>query len=88
MRPKLATKSFCWHWRPGDRFQPIGLKSSAKLQDLFTNAKILRDRRRDLLVATTAGGEIFWVEGLRISENFKLISETMRRLAWRWHRAK
>ena len=27
------------HWRPGDRFQPIGLKSAVKLQDLFTNRK-------------------------------------------------
>jgi len=23
------------HWKPGDRFQPIGLASPRKLQDLF-----------------------------------------------------
>ena len=74
------------HWRPGDVFQPIGLKSPAKLQDLFTNAKIPRDRRHELIVAEAAGGEIFWVEGLRISENFKLTAGTRRRLAWRWRR--
>ncbi len=72
------------HWRPGDRFQPIGLKSSAKLQDLFTNCKIPRVRRRELLVAAAENGEIFWVEGLRISENFKLTPQTRRRLVWRW----
>jgi len=72
------------HWRPGDRFQPIGLKSPVKLQDLFTNRKIPRARRRDLVVAATENGGIFWVEGLRISENFKLTPQTRRRLVWRW----
>jgi tRNA(Ile)-lysidine synthase len=72
------------HWRPGDRFQPIGLKSPVKLQDLFTNRKIPRARRRELMVAAAENGEIFWVEGLRISENFKLTPQTRRRLIWRW----
>ncbi len=72
------------HWHPGDRFQPIGLKSSVKLQDLFTNRKIPRARRRELMVAAAENGEIFWVEGLRISENFKLTPQTRRRLIWRW----
>ena len=72
------------HWRPGDRFQPIGLKLPAKLQDLFTNRKIPRTRRRELMVAATEDGEIFWVEGLRISENFKLTPQTKWRLVWRW----
>jgi tRNA(Ile)-lysidine synthase len=72
------------HWQPGDFFQPIGFKSSVKLQDLFTNAKIPRDRRHGLIVAAAFSGEIFWVEGLRISENFKLTPETKRWLAWRW----
>jgi tRNA(Ile)-lysidine synthase len=74
------------HWRPGDRFQPIGLKSPAKLQDLFTNRKIPRVRRRELMVAAAENDEIFWVEGLRISENFKLTRRTKRRLTWRWQR--
>ncbi|MGA2242041.1 MAG: tRNA lysidine(34) synthetase TilS [Verrucomicrobiota bacterium] len=72
------------HWRPGDRFQPIGLRSPVKLQDLFTNRKIPRARRRELMVAAAENGEIFWVEGLRISENFKLTPQTKRCLAWRW----
>jgi tRNA(Ile)-lysidine synthase len=74
------------HWRPGDRFQPIGLKSSVKLQDLFTNRKIPRARRRELMVAVAEDRGIFWVEGLRISENFKLTPQTKRRLVWRWRR--
>ena len=81
---KVGSKIILRHWRAGDRFQPIGLNAPAKLQDLLTNAKIPRDRRHNLIVAATASGEIFWVEGLRISENFKLTPETTRRLVWRW----
>ncbi|MGA2683437.1 MAG: tRNA lysidine(34) synthetase TilS [Verrucomicrobiota bacterium] len=72
------------HWRAGDRFQPIGLKSAVKLQDLFTNQKISRARRRDLVVAEAGNGRIFWVENLRIADHFKLTPGTKRRLVWRW----
>jgi tRNA(Ile)-lysidine synthase len=81
---KIGNKIVLRHWRAGDRFQPIGLKSAAKLQDLFTNAKIPRERRRGLIVAEAANGEIFRVEGLRVSENFKITPKTRRRLVWRW----
>jgi tRNA(Ile)-lysidine synthase len=74
------------HWRPGDRFQPIGMASTVKLQDFFTNHKVPRGRRRQLIVAATAKGEVFWVEGMRISEPFKLTKETIRCLQWRWKR--
>ncbi len=72
------------HWRAGDRFQPIGRKSSSKLQDLFMNARIARKRRHELVLAVAANGEIFWVEGLRISENFKITPRTRRKISWRW----
>ncbi len=81
---KIGNKIILRHWRAGDRFQPIGLKSAVKLQDLFTNEKIPRARRRALIMATTITGEIFWVEGLRIAGNFKLTPQTKRRLAWCW----
>jgi len=74
------------HWQPGDRFWPIGLGRESKLQDLFVNQKVPRAQRHQLLLATTAAGEIFWVEGLRISERFKLTEHTIRRLHWRWQR--
>ncbi len=74
------------HWRPGDRFQPIGLPRAAKLQDLFTNAKVSASERRERVVAATARGAIFWVEGLRMSERFKLTAATKHRLIWRWAR--
>lgn len=74
------------HWQPGDRFQPIGMPAAVKLQDIFTNLKVPRARRHQLAVATTGTGEIFWVEGLRIGERFKLTPGTTRCLRWSWRR--
>jgi hypothetical protein len=39
-----------------------------------------------LVVAATASGEIFWVEGLRIAEGFKLDKSSRRGLKWAWRR--
>ncbi|MBP9900279.1 MAG: tRNA lysidine(34) synthetase TilS [Verrucomicrobiota bacterium] len=83
---KVGAKIVLRHWQPGDRFQPIGMPVAMKLQDWFTNRKIPRARRRQLIVATTSGGEVFWVEDQRISERFKLTAATRRRLIWRWRR--
>jgi tRNA(Ile)-lysidine synthase len=74
------------HWRRGDRFQPSGLGRPAKLQNLFVNRRIPRDGRHQLVIATTAKGTIFWVEGLRISEGFKLDKTSKHGLKWVWHR--
>jgi tRNA(Ile)-lysidine synthase len=84
---KVGTRVTLRHWRPGDRFQPIGMAQEVKLQDLFINQKISRAKRHGLLVAVAADGRIFWVEGLRISEQFKLDNTTSSRLKWQWLRA-
>ena len=74
------------HWCAGDRFQPIGMVESVKLQNWFTNQKVPQSRRHELLLAESASGEIFWIEGMRISENFKITTRTKRCLYWRWQR--
>lgn len=74
------------HWRPGDQFQPIGLPSATKLQDWFTNRKIPAARRRQLVLAETEAGEVFWVEGERIGEVAKVTGATRRVLELRWQR--
>ena len=83
---KLKSPVLLRHWRPGDRFQPIGMAHAVKLQDLFANLKIPRAQRHQLVVAEAGGENLFWVEGLRISDRFKLDEETTRRLKWRWFR--
>jgi tRNA(Ile)-lysidine synthase len=74
------------HWRAGDRFCPIGMKDLVKLQDFFINEKIPRDKRRSLVIAVAETGEVFWVEGLRISNNFRISNKTKKRLKWSWRR--
>lgn len=85
---KIGHRIVLRHWCRGDRFQPIGMGEAVKLQDLFINAKISRARRHQLVVAATGVGEVFWVEGLRISERFKLDKDTVRRLKWQWQGGK
>lgn len=74
------------HWQAGDRFQPIGSPSPAKLQDLFTNLKLARDQRRQAVVAITEQGVVWWVEGLRMAEQFKVSDRTCHSLRWDWRR--
>jgi tRNA(Ile)-lysidine synthase len=83
---KVGSPVVLRHWRPGDRFQPIGMSGTVKLQDWFSNLKVPRSQRHRLLVAATTGGEVFWVENQRISEKFKMDGKTRRVLVWSWHR--
>ncbi len=72
------------HWQAGDRFQPLGMPQPVKLQDWFVNRKVPMERRRQLVVAETEDGRIFWVEGERIGEQFKLDKASRQRLKWQW----
>ena len=83
---KVGSDVLLRHWRPGDRFQPSGFSRPTKLQDLFVNLHIPRTTRHRLVVAATAAGDIFWVEGLRIAEGFKLDKTSRRGLKWAWRR--
>ena len=84
---KVGSTVILRHWRPGDRFRPIGMLQAVKLQDILVNQKVPKALRHCLVIATTSAGELFWVENLRISERFKLSLHTKRRLQWRWRRA-
>lgn len=72
------------HWQAGDRFQPLGMPTPVKLQDWFVNRKVPMERRRQLVVAEAVNGQIFWVEGERIGEQFKLDKGSRQRLKWQW----
>ena len=53
--------------RSGDRIQPSGMPRTRKLQDLFVDAHVPRERRDGVPVFDSPRG-IVWVGGLRIAE--------------------
>ena len=72
------------HWQRGDRFHPIGFATNLKLQDWFTNSKVPRAQRHGLILAEAVERGLFWVQSMRVSELFKLDTDTRRRLKWTW----
>lgn len=81
-RARVGKEVVLRRWQPGDRFRPLGFKDSAKLQDLFVNLKVPAAVRRRLWLAVGQGGEIFWVQGLRPGDAFKVTSSTRDCLVW------
>lgn len=53
--------------RPGDRFRP-GLGRTKKVADLWIDARIPREQRKQLAVLSDASGILFFVEGVREGE--------------------
>ncbi len=64
-------------FRPGDRFQPLGMEGEKKVKDLFMDCKIpvLHRRRVPLLFR---GDRLLWVTGIRIDHRARLKPETQR----------
>lgn len=61
----------------GDRFQPLGMKGTKKLQDLFVDEKIPMELRNSVPVVES-GGKIVWVGGLRLDDRAKVSENTKR----------
>ncbi|HLF71914.1 MAG TPA: tRNA lysidine(34) synthetase TilS, partial [Dehalococcoidia bacterium] len=53
--------------RPGDRFQPLGMSETKKLQDFFVDARVARDQRDNVPLFEAPRG-IAAVGDLRIAE--------------------
>jgi tRNA(Ile)-lysidine synthase len=62
-------------WRDGDRMKPLGLDGTKSLQDLFGDCKVPRSLRRSLPVVES-DGQIAWVAGVAISEQFRVGPDT------------
>jgi tRNA(Ile)-lysidine synthase len=59
--------------RPGDRFQPLGMRNSKKLKDFLIDRKIAAGVR-DRLPLLVCDGEIVCIAGVAVSERFKVTS--------------
>jgi tRNA(Ile)-lysidine synthase len=69
--PHLPPRFTVRNRRPGDRFQPLGMRNSKKLKDFLIDRKIAA-RVRDRLPLLLCNDEIVWVAGVEISERFKV----------------
>jgi len=65
------------NFRPGDRFQPLGVKGTQKLKEFFIDHKIPRFERPRILLLIS-GEMIAWVVGYRIDERVKVTEKTER----------
>jgi len=65
------------NFRPGDRFQPLGVKGSQKVKEFFIDHKIPRFERSKIPLLVS-GERIVWVVGHRIDECARISDETKR----------
>lgn len=61
--------------RPGDRFRPLGLGGTKKLQDFLVDNKVPVEKR-DRIGILASGDEIYWVIGFRLDERAAVSKET------------
>ena len=61
--------------RPGDKYQPLGLRGEKKIKESLRERKIPQVER-DVLPVFLSAGKIVWVPGLPISEEFKVTRST------------
>ena len=61
--------------RPGDRFNPLGLKGSKKVSDLLTDSKIDTVLKDEVPVLVDKNS-VFWVVGFEIDNRVKIDSNT------------
>lgn len=61
--------------KPGDRFQPLGMSGSKKLQDLFVDAKIPRELRSRIPCIIDGKG-IVAVIGLHQAQRTRVTDQT------------
>jgi len=60
---------------PGDRFSPLGISGTKKLQDFFVDEKIPAEDR-DSIPVVESGGKIIWIAGCRLDDRAKVTDKT------------
>lgn len=61
--------------RPGDRFQPLGMKGAKKVGDYLTDRKVPRPLRDEILLLCDRRGPL-WLMGYEIVDRVKIVSTT------------
>jgi tRNA(Ile)-lysidine synthase len=63
-------------WEPGDAVQVLGLPGRKKVQDLFVDRKVPRERRPEVPIVAHPDGRIVWVAGHATAEAFRVTEAT------------
>ncbi|MFP4640556.1 MAG: tRNA lysidine(34) synthetase TilS [Dehalococcoidia bacterium] len=74
---RVGSELFVRTRRPGDRFQPLGMSDTKKLQDFMVDAKIPQSCR-DRVPLVCCGEWIVWVVGWRIDHRARVTESTKR----------
>jgi len=69
------------NFREGDRIQPLGMDGSRKVQDVFTDRKLPRERRRSWPLVVARGGAIVWIPQMARSRAALVTSATRKVLS-------
>jgi tRNA(Ile)-lysidine synthase len=65
------------NFRPGDRFVPLGMRSTKKLKEFFINQKIPRELRRAIPIILS-GRVVVWISDYRIDDRYKVTPQTQK----------
>lgn len=71
------------HWKPGDRFQPLGMTGSKKVKSFLTDRKAPPSLRSHIPVVLS-GTDVVWVAGFEIDDRFKITPATTECLRLQW----
>lgn len=63
-------------WRPGDRFRPLGMRGTRKVQDFFVDRKTPRADRGEIPIVVDAADRVLWIAGHAIAEDFRVTPAT------------
>ena len=66
--------------KPGDRFRPLGMASSKKVGDFFTDEKVPKGSRGSVAIVAGNDDEVVWIVGHRIDDRAKVNDTTLRYL--------
>ena len=63
-------------FQAGDRLRPLGMSGTKKLKSFFIDEKVPVEKRSIIPILTTGNNDIIWVYGMRISDTYRVTSET------------
>ena len=72
------------NWKPGDRFQPLGMHKYKKVKDFFIDSKLPLSERKKIPLILFAD-HIAWVGGQRIDERVKVTNVTRKAIKMEIH---